>query len=165
MQTERQWRENEQLRYISDYYDALEEAREFASNISNNAVAVKASEKVINIFYKALQQKAKYIVKSSSKWRKKQSIFSKIADIKKERKELKKENDKTRAYIKELEFRIERLTSLISNNNNNSAESTEQADETEQSEQLTGEVLTELEEPKVDVIENSDDDDGSLLVF
>lgn len=165
MQTERQWRENEQLRYISDYYEALEEACEHASNISNNIKGAEAFNKTISVFSDALKQKAKYLVKGSSKWRKKQSIFSKIADRRMKRKELKKENDKTRAYIKELEFRIERLTNLISKNNNNSAESTEQADETEQSEQLTGEVLTGLEEPKVDVIENSDDDDGSLLVF
>lgn len=165
MQTERQWRENEQLRYISDYYEALEEACEHASNISNNIKGAEAFTKIISVFSKGAEKKAKYMTKSSSKWWKRQSIFSKIADRRKERKELKKENDKTRAYIKELEFRIERLTSLISNNNNNSAESTEQADEIEQSEQLTGEVLTGLEEPKVDVIENSDDDDGSLLVF
>ncbi len=76
--TEREEREFEVLKTVDDYADLIEKLDDMAGNLSND----EAMDKVLFRVGKALDEKIKYILKISKRWRKKQSLQSRRYDKK-----------------------------------------------------------------------------------
>ncbi len=104
--TEKRQRSFEELRTKADYFEEINSLAALASELAGaNDKTVKCIEEVIQLVMQAFKKKEKYVLAISSKWRRRQGLFSKIRDTLIERQENKRlkqelENEK---LIKELE--------------------------------------------------------------
>lgn len=88
MQTEKQWREHEELKTMADYMDELTNMIELSQGLDGSQSAEEL-DKIISLLLRAIKEKEKYVIKRSRKWRKKQGFLSKFKDTIEERRALK----------------------------------------------------------------------------
>ena len=88
MQTEKQWREHEELKTMADYMDELTNMIELSQGLDGSQSAEEL-DKIISLLLRAIKEKEKYVIKRSRKWRKKQGFLSRFKDTIEERRILK----------------------------------------------------------------------------
>ena len=102
METEKQYRECEELRVIDDYIEEINKMTDISESLDGSE-SLDEVDKIIKLLLKALRQKEKYILKASKHWRKKQGFFSRMRDIRRENRELKTELAEEKLRLKSLQ--------------------------------------------------------------
>ena len=82
----------EELKSADDYFEAIGNILEFAGEMEGSERCIKYLDKINVLLCKSLLKKYKYLVGTSKKWTKKQSLFSRIKEHIADRREQKKED-------------------------------------------------------------------------
>ena len=88
----------EELKSADDYFEAIGNILEFAGEMEGSERCIKQLDKINVLLCKSLLKKYKYLVGTSKKWTKKQSLFSRIKEHIADRREQKKEDTEFKNY-------------------------------------------------------------------
>ncbi len=159
METEKKMRDDEELISLADYLEIYQLMTEVESNFNgSNRKFQKKSNETILLLREAINEKLRYMLAKSSKWRKKQRLISRLKDYRLERKQrrLMKQHKKGEEFsdmlqkLKEVAIEIEKIESK-GNQKQESVEGTEAV--VEQVELQKGEVVNQLDQQEMELLE------------
>lgn len=159
METEKKMRDDEELISLADYIELYQLMAEVDSNFnSSNRKFQKSANDTIFLLREAINEKLRYMLDKSSKWRKKQRLLSRLKDKRLERKQrqLIKQHKKGEelSYMLQKMKEVARTIDMIDSKGNQKQESAEETNAVEEQAELQeGEVVTQLDQQETELLE------------